>query len=499
MTDSAKAIYDELSVERAPFLQQARENAKYTLPYLIRWGLGAENGNRSSAELPQPYQSIGARGVNNISSKLALALFPVNQLFFRFGLADGSDPDDAQEKELRVIEDAIYREFETKRHRVHANSALLHAIVAGNALYLADEKPRVFHLDSYCIQRDPRGNLVKLAVVEVTHRAALPENIQKDLPADQGDTSHKHRPDELEVYTAVVREDENTYREWQEINGKQIGATKTYKTDELPWIPLTFLDADGEDYGRGYVEQYLGDLRSLEGLSKAAVEGAAGAAKVVFLVKPGAMTKISDLTESSQFDVKVGNADDVTVVQAATPGLTWVHHQMERVEQRLGYAFLLNSTVQRQAERVTAEEIRFVARELDDQLGGAFTQMSARFQKPLVQGLLGVLTRRSGGIPKKVAQDVAFSITTGLSAIGRNHEVEQANLFVQLMVAAGADAYINKAALGQQLATNTGVDADLVLSEGDVQQARAQALLAQMGEKATPELAKQFFGQQPAA
>ena len=32
----------------------------------------------------QPYQGIGARGVNNLASKLSLALMPPNSPFFRF-------------------------------------------------------------------------------------------------------------------------------------------------------------------------------------------------------------------------------------------------------------------------------------------------------------------------------------------------------------------------------------------------------------------------------
>ena len=41
---------------------------------------------------------------------------------------------------------------------------------------------------------------------------------------------------------------------------------------------------DGEDYGRGRVEEFLGDLQSLESLTQAITEGSAAAAKVVFLV-----------------------------------------------------------------------------------------------------------------------------------------------------------------------------------------------------------------------
>ena len=58
-----------------------------------------------------------------------------------------------------------------------------------------------------------------------------------------------------------------------------------------PWLVLRFNTVDGEDYGRGRVEEFIGDLRSLNGLSQALVEGASVASKVIFLVSPSATTK----------------------------------------------------------------------------------------------------------------------------------------------------------------------------------------------------------------
>ena len=46
---------------------------------------------------------------------------------------------------------------------------------------------------------------------------------------------------------------------------------------------------DGECYGRGRVEEFIGDLKSLEALSQALVEGSAAAAKVVFTVSPSTL------------------------------------------------------------------------------------------------------------------------------------------------------------------------------------------------------------------
>lgn len=54
----------------------------------------------------------------------------------------------------------------------------------------------------------------------------------------------------------------------------------------------------------------------------------------------------------------------------------------------MSFAFLLNSAVQRQGERVTAEEIRYVAGELEDTLGGVYSILAQELQLPLAKRLL---------------------------------------------------------------------------------------------------------------
>ena len=49
-------------------------------------------------------------------------------------------------------------------------------------------------------------------------------------------------------------------------------------------MPLRFNVVDGENYGRGRVEEFLGDLRSLEALSQALVEGSAAATRLSLLL-----------------------------------------------------------------------------------------------------------------------------------------------------------------------------------------------------------------------
>ncbi len=65
---------------------------------------------------------------------------------------------------------------------------------------------------------------------------------------------------------------------------------RSYPLDALPWLPLRLRQVDGEDYSRSHVEEFLGDLRSLENLTKAIVEGVAALAKLIILVKSNGVT-----------------------------------------------------------------------------------------------------------------------------------------------------------------------------------------------------------------
>ena len=70
---TAKTRYDELCSERTQFLDEARQASELTLPYLIR---GHEESYIGMKQLKTPWQSVGAKGVVTLASKLMLALLP---------------------------------------------------------------------------------------------------------------------------------------------------------------------------------------------------------------------------------------------------------------------------------------------------------------------------------------------------------------------------------------------------------------------------------------
>ena len=83
MKELAQARYQFLATDRRPFLDSARDSASLTLPYLL-----TEENVASGGALPVPWQSVGARGVNVLSSKLMLSLFPINTSFFKLQIND---------------------------------------------------------------------------------------------------------------------------------------------------------------------------------------------------------------------------------------------------------------------------------------------------------------------------------------------------------------------------------------------------------------------------
>jgi hypothetical protein len=257
----------------------------------------------------------------------------------------------------------------------------------------------------------------------------------------------------------------------------------------------------GQDYGRGQVEEYLGDLKSLEYLNEAIVQFAAAASKIVLMVRPNASTDTQDYINAESGDAITGNPDDCKFLQVEKYADFQVANSVaERLEQRLSHAFLLRSGVTRDAERVTAEEIRAMAQELEDVLGGVYTVLSQEFQLPFVRRLMASI-KDIPALPKGTVEPV---IVTGFEALGRNHTLNKLRAFladVQQSLGPQALAMLNPQEVLSRLGTGYGVEdvAALIKSPEQVAQEKQEAMGAQIVDKATGPvagaMAKQMAGQ----
>jgi len=503
---TAKALYSECETLRQTYLERARDCSELTIPTLI-----PPEGHSYATKYETPYQGIGARGVNNLSSKLLLALFPPNAPFFRLSVdkyklreMGGDDESKTElEKALSEIERTVMSEVETSALRVPVFEALKHLIVAGNVLIFTPKKGgiRVFQLENYIVKRDPFGNVLHIVTKESIAPAALPEAVRGALNEEALKRQTGANEPSVELFTAICRQDDGRYYVWQEVEGNEVPGTDGYfKEEDSPYIPLRYSRVDGEDYGRGLVEEYLGDLKSLEALTQAIVKLAAASSNIKILVDPNGTTKAKNLAESPSGAFISGRANDVSVLQLEKfADLRVAKEVAAAIEQRLAYAFLLNTAVQRDAERVTAEEIRYMAQELESALGGAYSILSQEFQLPLVTRIMDRMAgeKRLPKLPK--GELVKPMIVTGVEALGRGNDLNKLDMFVagvgQIFGPEAIQQYVNVSDYLNRRATSLGIDTEgLIRSDEDVQaeaqQAQQQQMMAQMTEKLGPSAIK---------
>lgn len=330
--------------------------------------------------------------------------------------------------------------------------------------------------------------------------AALPEDFLKHVRSNK-EMDGKSDTDEVNIYTHIRRKGDQWVWD-QEVCGKKIPGTQgNSPLDACPWIPLRFHRIDGEDYGRSYVEEFLGDVKSLEALMQAIVEGSAAAAKVIMLVDPNGTTRAKVIAEAPNGAVREGNANDVTVLQMEKRGdFSTALQTIERIESRLEQAFLLHSSIQRNGERVTAEEIRYMAGELEDALGGVYSILSQEFQLPYVNRRIHMM-QRDGRVPKLPRKVVSPSIVTGLEALGRGHD---RNKLVQFLTTLGQalgpeviTRFVNVEEAIARLAVSDGIDpSGLIKTKEEIQAEMQQAQMMQMAQQLGPEAIKAFTSMQ---
>ena len=482
---TAKSRYDFLSSYRSQFLTEAEDASKLTLPYLIR---GHEEHTRGMKQLKTPWQSVGAKGVVALASKLSLSLVPPQTSFFKLQLDESQlgeefPPEIKSELDLSFakIERTILEAIAASDDRVVIHQALQHLVVGGNALiYMGKDGLKLYPLNRYVIERDGNGQVIEIVTKERINKKLIEKYLPEDVEYED-DTSvvdeTKIDEQECDVYTHVTR-DNNRFVWHQEVYDKVLpGSQGKAPTDTTPWLPLRFNTVDGEAYGRGRVGQFIGDLKSLEALSQALVEGSAAAAKVVFVVSPSSTTKPQTLATAGNGAIVQGRPDDIGVVQVGkTADFQTAYQLMATLEGRLNEAFLILSV--RDSERTTAQEVQMTQMELEQQLGGLFGLLTVEFLVPYLNRKLSTF-QKTGEIPKIPKGMVKPIIVAGINSLGRGQDVQALGAFLttiaQTMGPEAIQQYINPEEVVKRLAAAQGIDVlNLVKSMQEVQQEKQQ-------------------------
>ena len=511
---SAQAIYDSLAGERNYWLDRARRSASLTIPYLIPRSNSPSQENMDSYVLP--WNGIGQRGCNNLAAKLLMAILPPTEAFFRFTL----DPIEMEKQEAAMLEQgmppeeiasakseidltlnklelSILRSIETSNDRVVVHEALLHLIVSGNCLtYVGDDGLVCYPLNRYVLLRDPVGEPLVAVVCETMAIEQLPASIREELQKDDDeyaglventDPAPMGQPEKtVDLYTCIKWTAESV-EWWQEINKKEIeGSRGQAKKSVSPWLPLRMSSYQASSYGPGYIESAcIADLQTAEALSQAVSECALVSAQVKHLVKPAGVTDAKGLAEAPNGAYVPGNPDDVFTVRTDKGSdINVAFTALQRIESRLAASFMLAEM--RDAERVTAEEVRVTTLQTETSLGNVYAILTSEFQAPYIRRRLELYMRQGGmqRLPENLVQPM---VSVGLSGVGRGNDLEKTARFIQILQQAlgpeGMAMYVNNTELIKRLSSSMGISPlGLIKSEEQIaaeQQQAQQAAIAQ--------------------
>lgn len=494
----AKKRYEALKGKRSNVLTQAREASRLTIPGLIP----EEGQSDPHGATEQPYTSNGARFVNNVSAKLLLTLFPPERPFFKPAISPdvaeqmGAGLGQANEALATIAVQAMVI-ADASMARTIWMEALRHLVVAGNALvYQPDngDQLRLWRLDQYVVVRGRNGVLREAVVRDEILPSELSEEVRTACNVEY-DPAKPEKDDPVELFTRVYLDGDNV-RHYEEINSVVVpGSEGSVAQKSSGWQALRWQAVPGSHYGRSYVTEYAGDFLSLEDASKSILKFAIEAARIIRLVNPNAGVDVEELAKAESGDWLHGMRDQVQTLQLEkNSDFQIVWHMAESIERRLAQAFLITTNSIRDAERVTAEEIRAIAQELEDALGGTYTVLSSEVQRPYAQRLLYILSRQGKAPP--LPDSVEIKIVTGFTALGQNHESVALRTWLQAMIDIFGQGWVAQNVDGNEVALRLGVsqgvvDVEKLLKSPDtVAKETQQGALTEGAIRAAPQIAQ---------
>lgn len=476
---SAKQEFDALDGTRQTLMDRYERLAQLTIPTV----LPDKEYEAERDQLTNGFSSLGSQCVTHLTNKLMNAMFAPSRPFFRLGMSNeklaeivaklGVPEGDITDALAQGERDAM-SELEREGCREALYEGMTHLVELGNVLMDMSGDQLVFTgIRDYVVRRNAKGVMTCLVIREHVRF----EDLEEDAQAAYSE-SRSCQYDTVVCTYKLVKLCKGMYREsfWvEDVNLGKDYAGK-YKPENLPYRALTWRLPLRQNYGVGRVEEYANDLATFDQLSEAASDGAILASQFKWVANPGGITRPEDLSLSANGSIVPGVKDDVGLVFANIgQQLQTVLAISNEYKQRLGAGFLLSSAVTRQAERVTAEEIRMQIMELESSLGGVYSRLALSIQTPLAAWLL----KKAKVTLKGTA--IKPTVITGLDALSRNGDLERMRAF--LTDASQLDglrpptqAILNRDNILSDMAAGNGVEKGRYILPPDQQQANQQAL-----------------------
>ena len=388
-----------------------------------------------------PNQSINAYGLNTLAAKMMLGAFPPGLSGWKFNPEEHKlDPDIREDPTLySQVMYALARREEAHRARLEATksrSALVKycklLLLTGNAatLWTDIDHPIIYNMHHYAVKREASGTPIAGVIKESVSRMVSDDDVIAAADRSKTSTPNAASPwdDEITIYHCqkLIRDgDKKEYVYWQEVEGGEvIEDTVAYSDFETPTIYFGWMIPEyGSNWGIPYCSDYEGDMQAVENFSAALQDGGAAAARFLTLVDPNGQTELKDILEADNLDVVPGREQDVKTLRSDKGGdLAVTSNEMESAARRLGQAFLMFSAIQRKGERVTAEEWRILAGEIDQAMGGLYSDFSQTSQRYFVLRFMFLHQESDPKLGKLPEGLVRINVVTGIDTLGQSSE-----------------------------------------------------------------------------
>jgi hypothetical protein len=508
------SLFSSEDGDRTDTLEIARQCSRLTVPWHLP-DLGRTEGDR----LFRQNQSLGKKGVSNLQGKLLLALYPPDQPFFEITLDpefqyDPEIPDEfkqaiAQSLWLQQLQTAATLESAEivsngKRgvgFRVAQHHSIGQMITTGDTLeeITDDYTFKVHRRDRYVTRRDDTGCILYHLTKESVDPLSLTE---EDWFKAQLDIAELRKVPARNRMTDIL-----THHEWQprsqlwvieqEVNGYVI---RTSEEPESRVFSTPFELITGENYGHGFVEGVLGDLQTLDTMKAKLREAIGNMARMVPVLDTGSPMQEEDLLRPSgepiRGRVNQGQVQDAAFLQSQKHAdIAAVAQYVAALEMNLSKAFLLESAIQPQKERVTAAQVGRIAEEVDGATGGLYIPISEAKHLPLLRRVRWQMKRDKllPAMPDRAEKMVRFRVLTGLSALAQQAKMGRMLTFAQTVAAFGPDAMrrIDTGVLAKVLQRASNFyEPGLVKSDEQMEQEQQQAIAAQARIAANEQIAK---------
>jgi hypothetical protein len=442
-----------------------------------------------------------------MASRILSALMPLNDMpFFQFGLKDGTEPDPDAYTLLETLSYQVYRKISSENLRSAVFQVLQSLIVVGDCLMIMEDDftYRLIRLDQYQVRRDVKGDVREIIYLE--YELAGSEEPAYDYDLQYGGSSGA--PFSRTGYKTILcrwvydEEAEMWYSRKEYSDGTLLDEGEYIVS---PVIPMRWSGVISENYGRSHVEENFGDVQTLEALTETMLQGQAASSTFWMVMNPNTPAELDDVVGQPN---GAWLSVDPNAVSVLSPADT-LRYQMQAVSsavmemrQTVAKSFLNETGQIRQAERVTATEVRMVGQQLEEVLGGAFSTIARDLMEPIVKRAVFLMIE-NGEIDPRLAQEfeddgqLEVSITTGLQALSNDSDLQKLMQLGEMVrnLPEQAAALFQWEEYGRALVGALGFDPrNWIQSQEEMQQQQMAEQGAQMEQQAMAGVAQQGMG-----